>query len=309
MSAPCAPARAQQALPIVGFISAVGRTDRHIEAFHQGLIEHGRQPGRHVRIEERYADGDLERLRRQIAELIGLGTRVFVTAGDNAMLLIQAQAPQAAVVVAAAGNYGNLTLGGSISRPGGNVTGFALLSADLSAKRLQLLRDIMPALRRVSVLVNPTAPSAPPVEAYRSGAASLGIEVRVLEVTAGLDLTAAFATERAAGSDAIVAYRNYLFESRHDEIIRALAVSGLASAFEERFYVRAGALMAYSVLLPDLFRRAAGKVVKILDGARPADLPVELPTRFDLTVNARTAKALSLTIPPAILIAADEVIE
>lgn len=298
--------------PIVGFVSAVGPSQRHIDAFRQGLGEHGRRQGQNIRIEERYAEGDIARLKRQIADLIALGTQVFVTAGDHAMALIQEQAPAAPIVVAAAGNYGNLTMGGSISRPGGNVTGFAVLSADLAAKRLQLLRDVIPGLKIVTVLinpVNPAGPTFPAVDAYRNGAKALGIAMRELPVTPGLDLTAALRNERSAGSGAVVAYRNFLFESRQADITAALAASGLASMFEERFFVKAGALMAYAVSLHDLFRRSAGHVAKILDGARPADLPIELPTRFELAVNLKTAAALGLTIPPTTLVLADEVIE
>lgn len=309
IAGPAAAIAQQSDLPIIGFVSAVGPSERHINAFLQGLADYGRRPGKHVRVEERYADGDVARLNAHIAELIRLGTRVFVAAGDNAMKLIQEQSPTAPIVVAAASNYGSLTMGGSISRPGGNVTGFALMSADLAAKRLQLLREIMPDLKLVTGLVNPTSVSAQSLEAYRNGARALGIEVRELAVTPTLDLDAAFRAEKAAGSRAIVAYRNFLFETRQADITAAVAASGLGSMFEERFYVKAGALMAYSVSLHDLFRSAAVHVVKILDGARPADLPIELPTRFELTVNQKTATALGLTIPPSILIRADEVIE
>lgn len=305
----CSAARAQASKrPIIGFVSAVGPREGHIESFRQGISEQGRR-GEDVQIEERYAEGDLTRMKAQIADLIAMGTRIFVTAGDNAMLLVQAQDPSAAVVVAAAGNYGNLTMGGSISRPGGNVTGFAVLSADLAAKRMQLLRDIVPGMQTISVLLNPASPSAFPLEAYRNGANALGLVTRVVSVMPEVDLVTAFQGEREAGSQGVLCYRNFLFESRQADIIAALSASRLPSCFEESFFVKSGALLSYSPSLPDLFRRSAAHVVKILDGVRPADIPIELPTRFEIAINLKTARALQLEVPTSILFRADDVIE
>lgn len=299
-----------QSLPIIGIVSLATRSSRHIEAFVNGLTELGRVPGKHLQIEERYAAGDVSRLKDHIAGLLKLGTSIFLATGDNAMLIVQEQAPNAAIVVAPAGNYGNLTMGGTISRPGGNVTGFALLSADLAAKRLQLLGEVVPGTKRVTVLSSPQSVTPPlQIEAYRNAGQALGIEVRLLPIMPENDLVAAFAAEKAAGTQAIVGFRNFRFEARQSDITMALTTSALPSMFEERFYVKAGGLMAYTVDLSDLLRRAAGYVVKILDGAKPSALPIELPSRFELIINRTTVSALGLTIPPAILIRADEVIE
>jgi putative tryptophan/tyrosine transport system substrate-binding protein len=296
--------------PLVGFVSAVGRNAGHVAALEQGLREAGVEPGRTIDIAERHADGDLARMKGHIDELVKSGASVFVTAGDNAMRLIQDSAPRVPIVVAVLGNYGNVVIGGSLSRPPGNVTGFSNLSAELAAKRLDILREIVPGLTRVALLVNrQIANSTGQPEAYRNGARSLGIDLREVTVEQGNDIVVALAEAKAAGARGVVVYRNFLFETRHKGVLAAIAAAGLPSMFEERFFVEGGGLISYSTNLVDLFRRSGGYVARILAGARPGDLPIQLPTRFELVINGKTANALGLTIPPTLLAFADEVIE
>lgn len=305
-------ARAQRATqrPIVGFVSAVGRNDAHVAALATGLREAGFEPDRQLDLVERYAEGDLERLKHQIDELVRIGASVFVTAGDNAMRLIQERDPKAPVVVAVLGNYGNVVIGGSINRPPGNVTGFSNLSAELAAKRLDLLREMVSDLKHCALLVNPAVANAKgQPEAYRNAAASLGIKLAEINVGPGNDLTAALYVAKAAGARGLVVYRNFLFETRRADIAAAVTASALPAIFEERFFVEMGGLVSYSTNLTDLFHRSAAYVAKILKGAKPSDLPIQLPAKFEVVVNQRAAQALGLTISPSVLIRADEVIE
>jgi putative tryptophan/tyrosine transport system substrate-binding protein len=309
-AAAAAPAQTPPRRPLVGFVSAVGRNAEHVAALEQGLREAGVEPGRSVVIAERHADGDLARMKEHIAELAKAGASVFVTAGDNAMRLIQESAPAASIVVAVLGNYGNVVIGGNINRPPGNVTGFSNLSAELAAKRLDILRELVPGLNHVALLVNRlNASTSGQQEAHRNGARSLGTGLYEVPVDKSNDLVAALAEAKAAGVRGVVVHRNFLFETRQKDILAAIAAAGLPSMFEERFFVDGGGLISYSTNLVDLFRRSGGYVARILAGAKPSDLPIQLPTRFELVINGKTANTLGITIPPTLLTLADEVIE
>ena len=296
--------------PLIGFVSAVARNEEHSAAFEKGLRAAGLEPGQHVEVAERHAAGNLSLMQQHIDELVKLGTAVFVTAGDNAMRLVQERQPSAPIVVAVLGNYGNVVIGGSISRPPGNVTGFSNLSAELATKRLDILREIAPGLARFALLVNRqvASPTGQP-DAYRNGAQSIGMTLREVTVDKDNDLADALREAKTGDVQGVVVYRNFLFEIRRADITAAIATAGLPSIFEERFFVEMGGLVSYSPSLPDLFRRSAGYVAKILAGANPSDLPIQLPTRFELVINGRTAKDLGLTIPPTLLTLADEVLE
>jgi len=297
--------------PKIGFVSAVRRNSEQIAAFEIGLRESGMQPGRSFEILERYADGNLERMRSQIDELAGLDMAVFVTAGDNALQAIQERAPEVPIVAAVLSNYGNVVLGGAINRPPGNVTGFSNLSAEMAVKRLDFLRKIVPGLDQVVVLVNPRTISrgGRQAEAYVNSAQSLKISVRLLPLGSRAELSAALRKARGEGAGGVIVFRNFLFETRRDEIMAAIAAAELPSMFEERFYVEMGGLISYSTDLVDLFRRAGGYVAKVLGGTPAGELPIQLPTKFEMVVNAKTAKRLALTLPNDVLVSADEIIE
>ena len=296
--------------PVVGFVSAVGRSADHIGAFEAGLREAGLEPGRSVTIIERYADGNLDVLRRNIDEIAALSPAAFVTAGDNAMRLIQERSSNVPIIVAVLGNYGNVVMGGKINRPPGNTTGFSNLSAELAAKRLDLLRELVPGLDLVAFPFNPNVvnPTGQP-EAYRNAAASLGIKLLNIAVEKATDFKAELMAAKAAGARGIVVYRNFLFETMRAELAAAIVASSLPSMFEERFYVTLGGLVCYSPNLADLFRRSAGYAAKVLAGTPTHELPIQLPTKFEMVLNLKAAEALRLTLPPTTLLRADEVIE
>jgi putative ABC transport system substrate-binding protein len=248
-------------------------------------------------------------MRDQIKELLGQGVSVFVTAGTNAARIIQEQSGTAAVVVASLDSLHTAGIA-SISRPAGNVTGFATLSTDLMLKRFELLGQVVPELRRIAVLWNAGSPTHPAFLAnLHEAARPLGIDLRPIPVARDTDLGADLRQERANGVQAIVSLRDFFFETQRIAIVQAALRAGLPSAFDERMYVDAGGLLSYSPNHADLFRRSAEYVVRILDGAKPTDLPIQLPTEFELVINLKTVRTLGLEAPAALLLQADEVIE
>jgi putative tryptophan/tyrosine transport system substrate-binding protein len=258
---------------------------------------------------ERYARGDLKLMRDQISELLAEGASVFLTAGTNAARAIQELSNTASIVVA---NLDAFETAGvtSINRPPGNVTGFATLGAELVLKRLEFLREMITGLQRVIILWNPTNGTHPLyLAAIKKSPESLRFDLRPLPVAASMDLEAALRIERVTGAQAVIALRDFSFETKRAEIVHAVTAAGLPSAFDERMFVDLGGLMSYSPSHPDLFRRSAEYVLKIIDGAKPTDLPIQLPTKFELVINLKTAKALGLDVPWFLQQRADEVIE
>jgi putative ABC transport system substrate-binding protein len=296
-------------VPSVCFFALAGRDRSLIEAFEQGLREQGRIPGETIRIVELYGEGSRERMRSQLAELFARGTRVFVTAGPNAARMVHEVSNEAAIVVASLESIEAAGVG-SISRPEGNVTGFATMGGELNLKRLELLREIKPGLRRVVAVVNPKNRDHPHrLAAAQHAARALGVELLITEIVSREAIDAGLKQASAAGAEAAIFFRDFLFETFRSDVVAAAAAAQLPAVYDESAFVQLGGLMSYSPSRPDLFRRSAEYVVKILDGAKPADLPIQLPTKFELAINLRTAKALGLAVPPTILLRADEVIE
>ena len=305
-----AAAQAGNAAPTVGFMALASREASFFEAFEAGMREQGRMPGRNVRVEERYGGGSQDGMREQIASLLAAGTRVFVAGGGNVSRMIQAQSREVAIVVASLDSLEVSGVAGTIARPAGNVTGFATLRDELVEKRLELLREMLPRLKQVVAVSNPKNLGQPHFfAAARRAAGMQGLELAIAEVARTEDAAAQLKQARAAGAEAALFSRDFMFETFRAEMVAAANGAGLASVFDEGAFVALGGLLSYSPNRPDLFRRAAGYVVKILDGAKPSDLPIQQPTRFDLIVNLKTAKALGLTVPQTILVRADEVIE
>lgn len=305
-------AQGQHMLPIatVGYIILAKRDAAQFAAFELGLREQGLIPGRTIIVEERYGDGDRDRMSQAVAGLIALGVRVFVVGGPNVVRLIHEQSPDAMVVVASLESLATAGVSGSIARPEGNVTGFATLGAELIEKRMELLREIIPSLRRMVIVINKANRNHPDlVVAARQAGRKLQIEITNIEISNIIELEPALGHARMAGAEVALFPRDFMFESHRSEVIAATRAVGLASDFDEGEYVRLGGLLSYSPNRPDLFRRSAAYVVKLLAGAKPADLPIQQPTKFELVINLKTAKGLGLMIPPSILIRADEVIE
>lgn len=262
-------------------------------------------------METRYGDGRSERLPELARELVGLKADVIVTSTDVATAAVRRQTRTIPIVMALSADPVGTGFVASLARPGGNVTGLSNITAELGGKRLELLREVVPGLSRVAFLWNPDLRGALlDYKETEARARSLQLELHSLEVSTGEDLDralAALTTERAQAF--IVAAANVVMFAKRTEIARFAQSNRLPSLYAAKEYVDAGGLMSYGPSVSGMFRRAAVYVDKILKGAKPGDLPVEQPTKFELVINLKTAKALRLTIPPSLLLRADQVIE
>jgi putative tryptophan/tyrosine transport system substrate-binding protein len=306
-------ARAQQAgkLPTVGFFSPnrASAQSEWTEAFVQRLRELGWIEGRTVSIEYRWAEGRTERLAEIAADLAHLKVDVIVTQGGAAVLAAKRATSVMPIIFAVAGDPVGTGLVASLPRPGGNVTGLSMLNTDLVGKRLELLREVIPNLRHLAIVVDVGFPDGVlEMGDLRALSSTLGLDVTILEIRRAEDIAPAFETLKGRAEALYVVGAPLLTTNRSR--ISTLAIGArLPTIHNFRQYVDAGGLMSYGPNFPDMFRRAADLVDKVLRGAKPADIPVEQPTRFDLVVNLLTAKALGLTMPPMLLGRADEVIE
>jgi putative ABC transport system substrate-binding protein len=306
-------ARAQQSakLPTIGFLGPLTQAaqSKWTAAFVQRMRERGWIEGRTVAIEYRWADGRGERLAGIAAEFVGLKVDVILTGGTAAVIAAKQATSVIPIIFATAGDPVGTGLVASLARPGGNVTGLSNQSADLPGKRLELLRDVTPRLRRLAMMANVGSPiGVLEMGEVQAAARRLGLEGATLEIRRAEDLAPAIEALKGR-ADALYVVTDPLMNTNRIRI-NTLALGALLPTMHgERAYVEAGGLMSYGPNFPDLFRRAGDYVDKILRGAKPADLPVEQPTEFDLVVNLKTAKALGLTIPEAFLLRADEVLE
>jgi putative tryptophan/tyrosine transport system substrate-binding protein len=303
------PANAQKP-PTIGFLgpASASAMSAWTAAFVNRLRELGWTEGRTILIEYRWADGRANRLAELAAELARLNASVIVTTGTGVPALKQATSVIPIVFTIASDPIAT-GLVKSLSRPGGNITGLSQLAADLGGKRLDILRDVVPVLRRLAILYNAgnAATSAERAQ-VEEAARTLGLEVLNSEIQRAEDITPAI--EALKGRvDGIYVQADPLMNTNRVRISAQALATGLPTLSGIREYVEAGVLMSYGPNFSDLFRRTADYVDKILRGTRPADLPVEQPTKFDLVINLATAKALGLTIPESFLLRADEVIE
>jgi putative ABC transport system substrate-binding protein len=304
------PALAQQPGKVfrIGILSPAGSpSTKAFDALREGLRELGYIDGENITIEYRLAAGDISRLPAMAADLVRLPVDVIVTDGPKSGE-IAFEATQTIPIVMATVDPVARGFAASYPHPGGNVTGFSLLGPELSGKRLQLLKEASPAISRVAVLWNP-ASSLLGLRSTEEAASTLGVQLRAVEIATPEGIAAGFKTAITGGAEALVVLGDAMFWNHRGEIIALAAKSGLPAIYPEGEFAFAGGLLAYGPNVADNFRRAAGYVDEILKGAKPADLPVQQPTRFELVVNLNTAKSLGLTVPPAILARADEVIE
>jgi putative tryptophan/tyrosine transport system substrate-binding protein len=284
------------------------------EAFRQGLHDLGYVEGQNLVMESRAAEGSLERLPDLAAELIRLQVEVIVAGGSPAIRAVQHATRTIPIVMAAASDAVAEGFVASLARPGGNITGLSFLGAELPGKRLALLKETVPQSTHIAVLRNPVGPgdeSRQPLLHNLAGAAqALGLHLHIVEVHRADELDTAFTAMTQAGADALlVAAAPTLSGTLRGRIVDLAATHQLPTMYQWKMYVDAGGLMSYGPSLPDMWRRAAIYVDKILKGAKPADLPVEQPTTFELVINLKTAEALGLTIPPTLLFQVDEVIK
>jgi ABC-type uncharacterized transport system substrate-binding protein len=306
-------ARAQQPgkLLTIGYLgSATPATQgQWVAAFVQRLRELGWIEGRTIALEYRWAEGRTERGAEILAELVRRKVDVIVTSATPLVAAAKQATSVIPIVFAAAGDPVGTGLVASLARPGGNVTGLSVQTPDLAGKRLELLREVIPGLRRVAMLINVgNAASVLELGEVQSTAHTLGFEVIALEIRRGEDIVPAF--EALNGSaEALYVVIDPLVGTHRIRINTLALAARLPTMHTFREGVEAGGLMSYGANFPDMFRRAADYVDKILRGAKPGDIPVEQPTKFDLIINITTAKALGLQIPPMLLARADEVIE
>jgi len=312
----CAPAawaleaRAQQKLPTIGFLGASTPANWSLwtGAFVQRLRELGWIDGRTAAIEYRWAEGRNERYAEIAAEFVRLKVDVIVTVG-SAVLAAKKATSSIPIVFAIAVDPVGSGMVSSLARPGGNVTGLSVQSVDLAGKRLEILRELFPDLRHLAVIVNVGYPaSVLEIGEVRAAARTLGLEVDALEIRRAEDIAPAFDALKS-GTQALYVCADALVNANHARINTLALGARLPTIHPFRDYLGAGGFMSYGAHTADLFRRAGDFVDKILKGAKPADLPVEQPTRFELVINLTTAKALGLNIPEAFLLRADEVIE
>ena len=297
----------------IGILSASGRgaSRANFEAFETGLRELGYVDGKNAVFEYRFADGKFERLQSLAAELVQLKPGVLLVHTTPANLAAKKATREIPIVMVGVADPVGVGLVPDLARPGGNITGMTNISAELAGKRLDLLKEILPQASRIAVIVNPGDANAQlQMRSATEAAVRLKIQLQpVVEVRAAEDLDRAFEAIVKGGARAAIRMVDPLGSSLRKQTADLAARHRLPVMYPFREDAEAGGLISYGTNLPDQFRRAAAFVDKILKGARPADLPVEQPTKFELVINLKTAKALGLTIPPSVLARADEVIE
>jgi ABC-type uncharacterized transport system substrate-binding protein len=282
-------------------------------AFRLGLTELGYIEGRNIVIEYRAADGKIERLPGLATELVGLKVDLIVALATPAGRAAQQATTTIPIVVTAMGDPVRDGLVASLARPGGNITGTTFLGPELVPKRLSFLRELLPTISRVAVLWHPGAFSEPTIREMLNevaqAAGTLGVQLQLVEVRSAEEFDHAFTTMVGARAEALFQFPSTLFFNERRRIVDLAARHRLPAMFNAREFVQLGGLIAYGANLAELNRRAAAYVDKILKGAKPFDLPIEQPTKFELFINLKTAKALGLAVPDRLLVGADEVIE
>jgi putative ABC transport system substrate-binding protein len=295
----------------IGVLETIPRSlnAANIDALRDGLEVLGYFEGRNILVEYRSADGRIERFPELAGELIRLKVDLIVTRGTPAVLAAKAATTTIPIVMAASG--GPLATGvvAGLARPGGNVTGLSAITDELVAKRLELLRELFLDLKQIAYLQDMgNSVAKPQWEELKMAARSLGIDAQLLDVRKPEDLGPAIEAASSQGAALLVGNDSVTHMSRR-QLVELAAKHGMLAIYATREFVEDGGLISYAVSYADLYRRAAGYVDKILKGAKPTDLPIEQPTKFELVINLKTAKALGLTVPPSVLARADEVIE
>jgi len=307
------PARAQQTgtIPRIGILSFgfARLMPTLVEAFHQGMRALGYVEGRDVIFEQRYAEANLNRVADMAAELVRLKVQIIVTTSSQATRAAQLATRNIPIVMAVSGDPVAAGFVASLAHPGGNITGLSNLSQDLSGKRAELLKETIPKLSRVSVLYDPTVigPATQLRETERT-ARGLGFQLQTVEVRAPSDFEKAFRAAKAAKAEALIVFPSSLLNNHATTIANLAVKSKLPAIYAIGESVEAGGLMSYGPSYPEMGRRAATYVDKILKGRTPADLPVEQPIKFEFVINLKAAKQIGLTVPPNVLVRADKVI-
>ncbi len=303
-------ARAQQAgkIPRIGFLRAGPPPKSWVEGFQQGLRDLGYVEGQNIVTEYRFTDGSTGQLPDLVGELLRLKVDVIVASATAAAQAAENLTRTVPIVFAGINDPVGSGLVSNLSRPGKNITGTSLMSVDLLAKRVELLKEVVPQLSRLAALGVPADPSyALQVKATETGARALGVQLDLIAVRSPNDFETAFKVARKA--QALIQFEAVFLTTHRTRLLELAVRNRLPAVYGLRDWVDGGGLMAYGPSFPEVYRRAAVYVDKILKGAKPGDLPVEQPTKFELVINLKTAKALGLTIPPSLLQRADEVIQ
>jgi putative tryptophan/tyrosine transport system substrate-binding protein len=307
-------AEAQQAMkiPQIGYLEG-GPLSAHtsrMEAFRQGLRELGYEEGKNIVIEWRFGDGKVDRLSALATELAGLKVAVIVTGGTGPTRAAKEATSTISIVMAQDNDPVASGVVASLARPGGNITGLSNFAPELSGKRLEILREVIPKLSRVAVLGSSTGPSyALVMRELELAAKVLGVKLQYLDILEPKDVETAFRAAAEGRADGVTTFASAMVVSQRAQIVELAAKNRLPGIYHNSQFSEAGGLMFYGVNVLDLDRRAATYVDKILKGAKPADLPVEQPTKFELVINLKTAKQIGLTIPQSLLYRADKVIK
>jgi putative tryptophan/tyrosine transport system substrate-binding protein len=298
-------------VPRIGYLSATSPSvnPTRIEAFRQGMRELGYVEGKNIIIEWRYAEGKLDRLRELAADLVRLKVDVIVTGGPTITPAVKEATTTIPIVMGYDNDPVGLGFVASLARPGGNITGLSALSPELSGKRLELLKEIIPRLSRVAVLGTSNYPgNAQALREVELAAGAFGVKLQYLDVRDLKDIETAFRAASKGRADAMLVLSSAVLNSHRIEVADLTVKNRLPAVYGQPQYVEDGGLLSYAPSFTDLFRRAATYVDKILKGAKPADLPVEQPTKFELIINLKAAKLIGLTIPQKVVGRADRVI-
>jgi putative ABC transport system substrate-binding protein len=290
-------------------VTSFSTNPARIEAFRQGLRELGYVEGKKIVIEWRHADGKEDRLSRFAAELVRLKVDVIVTGGSTATRAAKDATTAIPIVMSQDNDPVGNGFVASLARPAGNITGLAALRSELSGKRLELLQEILPKLSRVAVLgSSPNPGNAQSLREVELAAAAIGVQLQYVDVRGPKDIEPAFQEASKGRADAILVLAGPVFNSPRSQVVDLAVKSRIPAIYDRQDFAEVGGLMSYGTSVVDLDRRAATFVDKILKGSKPADLPVEQPTKFELTINLKTAKQIALKIPPNVLARADRVI-
>jgi putative ABC transport system substrate-binding protein len=299
-------------IPRIGFIGGASpsASSARLEPFRHGLRELGYIEGKTIVIEWRSAEGKLDRLPALLTELVRLKVDVIVTAGPSVTRAAKEATTTIPIVMTNEGDPVGTGFVASLARPGGNITGLSILSPELSGKRLELLKEIVPKLSRLAVVGESTNPgNAQSSKETELAAGAFKVQLQYLDVLDPKNIETAFRAASKGRADAVLVIADPVLTSQRTQVVDLAVKNRLPAAYGDQGFVDAGGLMAYGVSLPDLDRRAATYVDKILKGAKPADLPVEQPTKFELVINLKAAKQIGLTIPQSVLYRADRVIK
>jgi ABC-type uncharacterized transport system substrate-binding protein len=305
------PADAQQTkkVPRIGYLAVSSSSQTRTEPFRQGLRELGYVEGKNIVIEWRFAEGNRDRVTELAAELVRLKVDVIVTGGPGATHPAKNATQTIPIVMGQDSDPVGNGFVVSLARPGGNITGLSNLTPELSGKQLELLKEIVPRLSRVAVLRNSNSQGVAPVlKELELAAGALKIKLQYLGVFGSKDIESGFRAAGNSRADAILVVAGPVINDHRKQIAELAVKSRLLTIYDQREYVEAGGLMSYGTSIPDLFRRAATYVDKILKGAKPGELPVEQPMKFEFVINLKAAKQIGVTIPPNVLARADKVI-